>query len=528
MDLEQNAEPAATPSFGHTALPGASDGAVTRICSGNTCPVARASILSWVADSSDLWRREARSATDPGLSWSPADASPGTASQGASSGRSFRRSNPEQDGQSTTSEGAGAKSFLERTQSTSVLWAAQLGRSLSGTLGRRAVHLSAQSVVPTQRCNVCLESVPSASCLVPKACGRQAHSTCAQCMTMYVKMRIEEGRVSELWCPCAGTDGCEAKVAECEVEAWTSSSVADKYRRFTRMQADSSLRACPKCNELCKPVLRKPGEAGSGIVPEMRCSACGCDFCFYHSNAHERGAKACAAYEREILKQERQALAKINTHKCPQCGVLTEKTSGCNHMTCPCKCQWCWVCGKEITNVGWHYHPLRPFSCAQYNEKTVQGDHFRLTALMTCTKILTWPSAVASACFILVCPFAFAAAILAQLVPWCATCCCCCFLCIYLKRLEANKFCCREWDVEDNVRVILSIALGVTFLLVGVPFLIFCLLWCLLAFPLWLILLLPLGAGSEHLMILASAPIMTVLASVECFAPDLERLAPVV
>merc|ERR1712228_257023 len=102
----------------------------------------------------------------------------------------------------------------------------------------------------------------------------------------------------------------------------------------------------------------------------MTCESCGCAFCYYHSNAHAIGPKSCAAYERQMLKQEKGTSAAVDTNKCPRCGILTEKTSGCNHMTCKCKCEWCWVCGKEITNVGWHYNPLRPLSCAQFIQKT--------------------------------------------------------------------------------------------------------------------------------------------------------------
>ena len=29
---------------------------------------------------------------------------------------------------------------------------------------------------------------------------------------------------------------------------------------------------------------------------------------------------------------------------CPGCGVAVEKTSGCNHITCPCGTHWCFVC----------------------------------------------------------------------------------------------------------------------------------------------------------------------------------------
>lgn len=40
------------------------------------------------------------------------------------------------------------------------------------------------------------------------------------------------------------------------------------------------------------------------------------------------------------------------TRSCPGCGVKTEKSSGCDHITCPrpgCGMHWCWHCGKAST-----------------------------------------------------------------------------------------------------------------------------------------------------------------------------------
>ena len=34
--------------------------------------------------------------------------------------------------------------------------------------------------------------------------------------------------------------------------------------------------------------------------------------------------------------------------KCPKCSIITEKSSGCNHITCSkCNFQWCWLCNEK-------------------------------------------------------------------------------------------------------------------------------------------------------------------------------------
>lgn len=32
--------------------------------------------------------------------------------------------------------------------------------------------------------------------------------------------------------------------------------------------------------------------------------------------------------------------------KCPKCKTPTYKDGGCNHITCPCGCHWCYKCGE--------------------------------------------------------------------------------------------------------------------------------------------------------------------------------------
>ena len=112
----------------------------------------------------------------------------------------------------------------------------------------------------------------------------------------------------------------------------------------------------------------------------MVCAKCHYVFCglcrqpwMFLRNHH--AGKSCRAYQRSLQPLLAQAghggggrrrdsgatpgdLASLAAHTigarmCPGCNTLTSRISGCNHITCPCGCEWCFVCGANWTP--WHY-----------------------------------------------------------------------------------------------------------------------------------------------------------------------------
>ena len=51
----------------------------------------------------------------------------------------------------------------------------------------------------------------------------------------------------------------------------------------------------------------------------------------------------------QILDSSMKEFAKNHfIKKCPNCGIITEKYEGCNHITCfKCEYQWCWLCNGK-------------------------------------------------------------------------------------------------------------------------------------------------------------------------------------
>eukprot|EP00929_Paragymnodinium_shiwhaense_P108146 TRINITY_DN74466_c0_g1_i1.p1 TRINITY_DN74466_c0_g1~~TRINITY_DN74466_c0_g1_i1.p1 ORF type:complete len:590 (+),score=87.99 TRINITY_DN74466_c0_g1_i1:101-1870(+) len=352
-----------------------------------------------------------------------------------------------------------------------------LSRTVASTLG----SVSLQRSPSTFRCRICLENVAVTGKVVLSSCSLDAHATCLECMKMYLQSRITEGRVDDLRCPCATScssgEVCSGTITEQEVKQWLDKELVEKFERFSRMKADPQLRACPSCHHLCPPSLRDDGS----IIADMSCGQCSAYFCHYHSNAHARGAEACAEYERTCVRQQLLAASECGLKACPRCGAATQKASGCNHMTCTCKCDWCWVCGSKLDNVGWHYNPANPRSCMKFQEGVQLTP--RQAKIMVVCRIFGIPAMF----FALLCVILFVVSLLVlSFVPVC--------------------FLCRENAVKA------WIVLGGIF--AGLPLAAFCFCWAVLASLFWL-LLKPFGANEVHYLFLVGVPAETTLAIYE-------------
>jgi hypothetical protein len=95
------------------------------------------------------------------------------------------------------------------------------------------------------------------------------------------------------------------------------------------------------------------GNLSSAVAEKGEWIHAWCTGCGYAKQYMER---VCAAGAPEELKdwtceacQVSEVAENKRMKKCPGCGVMTEKTSGCDHITCSvpgCNTHWCFYCGK--------------------------------------------------------------------------------------------------------------------------------------------------------------------------------------
>lgn len=254
-------------------------------------------------------------------------------------------------------------------------------------------------------CKICYTSTDVKQRFVMEACGaKQLHAVCRSCATCYITGRVEEKKVDEFRCPLYGADSCTGTAQDDEIRALLTSDVYDKYMRFLLMSEDPHLRECPVCAELVTPMTEatnanvdlESGKAvvGTKIESSMRCSQ-GHDFCYYHANAHPPGAEECNIYTLRETREQKLALDSMGAKECPYCSVLTMKSEGCNHITCPgCHKHWCWTCGEKLDTklkMGIHYSPANPIGCLQF----VDIDKKQLTSCkMLLVRILALPGTI--------------------------------------------------------------------------------------------------------------------------------------
>ena len=78
-----------------------------------------------------------------------------------------------------------------------------------------------------------------------------------------------------------------------------------------------------------------------------------CEECY---DLFEQDAPACGnGMEFTETKCEECRPPPPGTRQCPGCGIHTEKSSGCDHITCPCGEHWCWKCGEGEFDGGTIY-----------------------------------------------------------------------------------------------------------------------------------------------------------------------------
>ena len=172
------------------------------------------------------------------------------------------------------------------------------------------------------------------------SCGHSLHHPC---LSTNVSSRLSDAGDTSVTC---FQPGCGAPLLDSDIMLLSDPAIVARLHCVRAQRADPSLRFCA-----CGAGV----SGGSARAPQLRCGACGADFCWLHGSRHAPGAAACAAFTAEETRDPANAASlealRGNSKQCPNaaCGSWVQRDGGCNSVECTvCRTTFCWLCGQQI------------------------------------------------------------------------------------------------------------------------------------------------------------------------------------
>lgn len=230
------------------------------------------------------------------------------------------------------------------------------------------------------------------------ACG---HYFCKKCWSQYLSAKVRERGKGFIYETCMA-NGCDMLINENLVNFVCDENIKRNYKVYLKqsmIEKDKSCKYCP--NERCEKIVYYPNKSSN--TKTIVCT-CGESFCWGCTKAcHEPVScqvvqawaqeanfkstvitdnlpsiterimgkiKTCLGdYQINMTREQEQIEEKLrgvadqsksvmanyldsdtfgkNAKPCPSCNSAVYKTSGCNHMRCLCRYEFCWICLKK-------------------------------------------------------------------------------------------------------------------------------------------------------------------------------------
>lgn len=226
--------------------------------------------------------------------------------------------------------------------------------NLQDTLRQEAVvHRSVANL-----CIVCFDEVDSMESTCRLFLCK--HVICDNCLSMHIKVRLDEGDVAGVACP---EPNCKLPISE-EMLAHVFGMGSAEQSRFEQLKTlkfvdmSKNLAWCPSPG--CGRAVSWPRQERSDNTEKAKATtvicSCGTSFCFTckHLGGHEPAPcqtfsdflKNLAVVRKQMQDETHQWLSK-NSKTCT-CGAIIQRSGGCNHMICSvCGRHFCYVCGQD-------------------------------------------------------------------------------------------------------------------------------------------------------------------------------------
>jgi len=225
----------------------------------------------------------------------------------------------------------------------------------SATFAKKGNKKSAASASAARapQCPICLEDLPTTATksarlrstgLASTGAKGCAHVFCKPCLATYCRLSIEGGKADGGTLPCP-VKGCGHALTTNDMRGLVSAETYAKHRKFMferKMAENKGHKYCP--NPRCRIALDVQVK-GRGAAETVVCPKCKQEFCLNCSLPPHPGKNCEAMLDTAYGKWKKTKGSLVKP--CWNCGAKIEKHGGCNHMTCRCKAQMCFLHGVK-------------------------------------------------------------------------------------------------------------------------------------------------------------------------------------
>jgi hypothetical protein len=216
-------------------------------------------------------------------------------------------------------------------------WAQSVPMALLALVEEKSAPNPTAMCEPSIKCPLCLYDRPNSECTILRGCG---HSLCIECLRDYLLANYKEAHQYPIRCCC--DHACREQLDYRDVSLVLTEEQMIVYDKFSiRSAFDSNKSAIPIYCPLagCSFLMLLEQEALRN--PQLTCLQCHRSFCAKCSVVWHAGL-TCEAYmqtraDHETCRANEALLEDLlkakNWFRCPECGQVIERSSGCNHIT---------------------------------------------------------------------------------------------------------------------------------------------------------------------------------------------------
>jgi len=226
-------------------------------------------------------------------------------------------------------------------------------------------------------CPICNEEFISNNNNTVKNCG---HSFCDGCWYDFLSIKIKENRLPSIKCL---DYKCQSKLDDEFIINLLQSNKDliykyQKYKMELEIINNPNKKLCPFPN--CDSYLE---------LKDIKEQYTSCKnkhtYCFSCLKKPHGNLPCNNKLDKSIIEYASNNFVK----KCPKCSIITEKSSGCNHITCSkCNFQWCWLCNEKYDTEHFYkgkckgfqfYKPKNEYEIKLMMEGKINSDELSLS-----------------------------------------------------------------------------------------------------------------------------------------------------